>query len=65
MTLKGLVITPNDGDFLFDIGECDTQEGVECLEDQAELIQDCTELGERNLFLGRVSLDGGLELSYD
>ena len=65
MILKDRIIAANDGHLLFDIGKGDTQEGIQCLEDEAELIQHCTEFSKGDLFLSGVGLDARFELFDD
>jgi len=62
VSLEGLVVGPDDGHFFLDIREGHAEEGVECLEDEAEFIEDGAELCEGDLFLVGVGGDYGGEL---
>ena len=62
MSQKAFIIGSDNGDFVLDIGECDAKEGVECLEDDTELIEDTEQLFEGKLLVLVITLQKHIKL---
>jgi hypothetical protein len=60
--LESFAVGADDGDLGLHVGEGDAEEGVECRENKAELVEDGAEGIHQDLLLHYVGIDQRLEL---